>query len=205
MQNTELADKLRKIAEELGHLQDDEYATLLNSGKYKQKARLLILEQYHEPGITPELKGRGMYKTICSCGKRSTFPKKYVDNNAIRDCGHVKEDLRLQRTLQLPPPREKRLEGRFKDYTGRIIGLLLVNSYRVDEYGEINWSCTCACGRQRELSLHGLRKSDSDKARYKNKVMTCGAQICEGLHKQGFTREQAEITLRELMLRGVSR
>lgn len=202
--NADLAARLHKIADQLGHLPSSRYDFLLDTGLYQQKGRLLILEKYHEEGQNG-LRGRAMVKTICSCGVESIFPATYVNRNAIRDCGHVKKDKELQRELQLPKRVRVRLTNNRKDYTDSIVGLLLITGHHTNVYDEIIWRAECACGKKIELDLHKVHKSTSDKARYKNKRMTCGAHICEGLSSKGFTREQALEVLRELKLRNVSR
>lgn len=205
MNNDELRQKLLNIAEKLGHTINTEYETLQKTGNHRQTGHLLILNTYYEYG--PDgLRGRGMCETLCKCGKRTTFPKKYIDNNVIRDCGHVKNDMKLQRELQLPPPRKKmRVDGGYANYEGTVIGFLVAKTYQLDAFGTIFWTCECACGRAREVELRHLRRSQSDKARHKGRTTTCGAHICEGLQNKGFTREQAVITLTELRIRNVSR
>jgi hypothetical protein len=192
MQNKTIADRLREIAAKLDHMPSDRYHMLKEAGQHKIKGHLIILGQ--------EVTDRPMYRTLCSCGKETLFPKNYVDKNVIRDCGHMREDKR--RSLELTTGYTKRppkVNHRFRDYTGIEIGLLLVQSYVIDKYNDIIWKCECACGTKVEMDLKRLHKSRDGKARYRNKVMSCEAQICKSMVKNGFNRTQALVVLQDVM------
>jgi hypothetical protein len=211
MKNDRIANVLRHIADRLDHLQSDRYHELLEEGKHRVKGHLIILgEESHTKTLTrpdrdePITVNIRRYRTLCSCGKESLFPVKYIDKNVIRDCGHIKADKTKAQDLSYPA-KELRIFNRFKNYIGEEIGLLLVTGYHLDHMKDIVWESTCACGKRVEMDLHRVRKSRDNKARYRNKIMSCESQICTSMVKNNFNRAQALAVLTSIMAKNAYR
>lgn len=96
----------------------------------------------------------------CDCGNTITLPVSHFCGGNTRSCGCLRQE-------------KCRDHSKYTDLKGKEFGKLTVRHENGrDRKGQILWACTCACGREKEVSTSDLNDG---------KVLSCG--ICEKVRR----------------------